>query len=204
MSALVLAGIILSGAWTELDEIGWLGWSPLVLVLLFDLFPVESFRWRRPSHTTDVDRPAVVAAAALCALTLAHLALTFREEFGFGGDEGYHLSATRAFAIYFLRAGPVLAAALVVYGGLWFKRFRFAATVATALLLAGSYAFPASALFGRYPTAFYLLATPINVLFDVVHSPYPSTANHIVNTLSLQAWLFVLRPLIIRRWPDWQ
>ena len=51
------------------------------------------------------------------------MAITAREEFGFSGDEGYHLSATRAFALYFMRAGPFLIGALVVFGVLRFKRF---------------------------------------------------------------------------------
>ena len=205
MSALVLAGIILSGAWTQLDEIGWLGWTPVILAFLLDLFPVASARWTWPSlPATAIDRTAMAAAAALCAMALAHLALTFREEFGFGGDEGYHLSATRAFAIYFLRAGPILAIVVFGYAGLLFKRVRFAGSVAAVALLAASYALPASALFGRYPTAFYLLATPLNVAFDAINSPYPYSANHLVNSLSLPAWLLVLRPLIIGRWPDWR
>lgn len=205
MSVLVLAGIVLSGAWTQLDEIGWLGWTPLVLAFFFDLFPVRSLRWPRPRlFNLPVDTPATMAAAALCALLLAHLLLTFREEFGFSGDEGYHLSATRAFAVYFLRAAPILFVILALYAVLLWQRFRFAGTAAASLLLAGSLALPQSALFGRYPTAFYLIATPLNVVFDLLRSPYPFSANHVVNTLSLPAWLFVLRPLLIGRWPDWR
>ncbi len=49
----------------------------------------------------------MLGAALLCGIHLLHVVLTAREEFGFGGDEGYHLSATRAFAIYFIKAGPI-------------------------------------------------------------------------------------------------
>ena len=73
-----------------------------------------------------------------------------------------------------------------------------------ALLLASSYVLPESALFGRYPAGFYLIATPLNVAFEVANIPYPFTANHIVNALSVPVWLFVLRPMIIGRWPDWR
>ena len=204
MGELIFAGLVLSGAWTQLDEIGWIGWAALAVVAAFD-FLGPRLRWPRPSWPVVAgDRAAAIAASALCALVLAHLALTFREEFGFSGDEGYHLSATRAFAIYFMRAGPFLAVVVAVFAALRLKGVRFAATVATAGLVAASYALPQSALFGRYPTAFYLIATPLNVIFDVVHSPYPYTANHIINTLSMPAWLFLFRPLIIGRWPDWR
>lgn len=204
MSELIFAGLVLSGAWTQLDEIGWIGWAALAVVAAFDLLGPR-LQWPRLSWPAVAgDRAATIAAASLSALVLAHLALTFREEFGFSGDEGYHLSATRAFALYFMRAGPMLAVIVAMFAVLAFRRFRYASTVGVAALLAASYALPASPLFGRYPAAFYLLATPLNVLFDVVHSPYRYSANHVVNTLSLPAWLFVLRPLIIGRWPDWR
>ena len=205
MSALVLAGVMVTGAWTQLDEIGWAGWLALVLVFALDRYAATSFRWRR--LTLPPSAPPLlplIACAAICALLLAHVAITAREEFGFSGDEGYHLSATRAFALYFMRAGPFLVGTLAVFGVLRFKRFRYAATVAMALLLASSYFLPGSALFGRYPTGFYLLATPMSVAFEAANIPYPITANHIVNVLSVPAWLFVLRPLIIGRWPDWR
>lgn len=204
MGAVILAGVVLSGAWTQLDEIGLAGWLALALVFVADRY-AGGARWVRPALSNlGGGRLPVAAAAALCLLHLAHVGLTAREEFGFGGDEGYHLSATRAFAIYFMRAGPLLALALVVYGTLWYRGSRYAATAAMAVLVAASYALPATPLFGRYPAAFSLLATPLNVAFEVFNSPYPHTANHVVNVLSLPAWLFVLRPLVIGRWPDWR
>ncbi len=205
MSAWVVAGVVVSGAWTQLDEVGWAGGLALALVFALDRYPVKSLGWRR--LTLPAARPLLlplIAAAAICALFLAHVSITAREEFGFGGDEGYHLSATRAFALYYMRAGPFLAGTLVVAAVLRLKQFRYAATAAMALLLASSYFLPASALFGRYPTGFYLLATPLNVAFEAANIPYPFTANHIVNALSVPVWLFALRPLIIGRWPDWR
>lgn len=205
MSALVLAGVVAMGAWTQLDEIGWAGWLALMLVFALDRYAATGFHWRR--LTLPPSAPPLiplVAGAAICALLLAHVALTAREEFGFGGDEGYHLSATRAFALYHLRAGPFLVAALVVFGVLRVKRWRYAATAGMAILLALSYFLPESALFGRYPTGFYLLAMPLNVAFEAANVPYPFTANHIVNALSVPVWLFGLRPLVIGRWPDWR
>lgn len=205
MSAWVLAGVIVTGAWTQLDEIGLAGWLALVLVFVLDRYAGTSWRWRR--LTPPAARPLLIpllASAAIAALLVAHVAITAREEFGFSGDEGYHLSATRAFALYFMRAGPFLIGTLAVFGALRVKRFRYAATAAMAILLTSSYFLPESALFGRYPAGFYLLATPLNVAFEAANIPYPFTANHIVNTLSVPVWLFVLRPLVIGRWPDWR
>jgi hypothetical protein len=175
-----------------------------VLVFALDRY-ATNFRWRRltlpPSASPLIP---LGACAAICALLVAHVAITAREEFGFGGDEGYHLSATRAFALYFVRAGPFLAATLVVFGVLRRRGFHYAATAAMALLLASSYFLPGSALFGRYPAGVYLLTTPLSVAFEAASIPYPTTANHIVNVLSVPVWLFVLRPSIIGRWPDWR
>jgi hypothetical protein len=203
---LVLAGLVVSGAWTQLDEIGWIGWAPLVIALVLDAFP-PSFTWpRRSWPTAGPDRSAMVAAAALCGFVIAHLLLTAREEFGFTGDEGYHLGTARAFTVYFSfgYGGVFLAAVIAVYGVLAYRRYRFAASVAIAGLIVASYFLPANRLFGRYPAGFYLIAMPLNMLFEALHSPHPQTANHIVNALSLPMWLFVLRPLIIGRWPDWR
>lgn len=204
MSAWVLAGVILTGAWTQLDEIGLAGWLALVLVWAFDRFVDTNVRWPLLTPAFSPLAIPLIACAAISALLLTHVAITGREEFGFGGDEGYHLSATRAFALYYMRAGPFFVGTLLVYGALRFRRFRYAATAAMALLLTSSYMLPESALFGRYPTAFYLIATPLNVAFEAAGIPYPFTANHIVNALSVPAWLFVLRPMIIGRWPDWR
>ena len=199
-----MAGIILNGAWTQLDAIGWPMWLLPGLTFALD---AERFRLttpfaRRPGRP-DAAMPVLVALV-LCGLHLFHVALTAREEFGFGGDEGYHLSATRAFALYFMKAGPYLAGVLVVYALARYWAPRFAASIATLGLIGSSALLPEEALFGRYPTAFYLLSTPLNVAFDVARIPYPFTANHVVNVVSVPTWLFVLRPIVIGRWPDWR
>lgn len=203
MGTFVLAGVVLIGAWTQLDVIGWPVWLLPIPVFALD---ADRFQFSWPLHRPAPRESAlaVVMAVALCGLHLLHLVLTAREEFGFGGDEGYHLSATRAFAIYLTKAGPYLAGAAAVF--IVARRWtpRFASTVTMVVLIAVSYVLPQEALFGRYPTAFYLLATPLNVAFDVASIPYPFTANHAINMLSVPAWLFVLRPIVIGRWPDWR
>jgi hypothetical protein len=204
MGSFVLAGIIVNGAWTQLDAIGWPMWLlPLVTFAL----DADRFRLTTPfpkrSARPDWTMPALIAAV-LCGLHLLHVALTAREEFGFGGDEGYHLSATRAFALYFIKAGPYLAGVLVAYSLARYRAPRFAASIAMLALIGSSMLLPEAALFGRYPTGFYLLSTPLNVGFEVAGIPYPFTANHVVNVLSVPAWLFVLRPIVIGRWPDWR
>ena len=199
----MLAGVILTGAWTQLDEIGWAAALPLAVVLALERYQRDRAAITH-RHSAFSVTPPLLAAAALCALHVGHALLTAREEFGFGGDEGYHLSATRAFALYYLRAAPLLALSLGVYAIARWQRWRYAASAAMIALLASSFYLPESALFGRYPAGFYHLATPLSVAFEVARIPYPFTASHMMNTLSVPAWLFVLRPIVIGRWPDWQ
>ena len=204
MGRFVVAAIILNGAWTQLDVIGWpVFLLPLLLIALDHGHGHDAPQLISPPVKTASLLPVLIAAL-LCALHLAHVVLTVREEFGFGGDEGYHLSATRAFALYFLKAGPYLAGAAIVFAVCrrWTPRIAAAAGL-TALIVASTF-LPNEPLFGRYPTAFYLLSMPLNVAFDAAAIPYPFSANHIVNMLSLPAWLFVLRPAIVKRWPDWR
>ena len=213
MSAWVLAGVIVTGAWTQLDEIGWLAVVPLAIALWLDrdthdVRPITIRRFTRRSlgegRAVFAATAPMAAAALLCALHLAHVLLTAREEFNFGGDEGYQLSATRAFVLYYVRAAPFLLVSLAVFFFARWKGWRYAASMAVAVLLLSSFFLPASALFGRYPAGFYHLAAPLNVAFEAARVPYPFTPNHIMNALSVPAWLFLLRPSILGRWPDWQ
>ncbi|MEP6782862.1 MAG: hypothetical protein ABI983_04275, partial [Acidobacteriota bacterium] len=118
VGSFVLAGLIINGAWTQLDAIGWPVWLLAALTLALDSVRPARDVPAAPLLRTPVkpeSRAALLIAALLCGVHLLHVALTAREEFGFGGDEGYHLSATRAFAIYFMKAGPYLVAAIALF-----------------------------------------------------------------------------------------
>lgn len=212
MSAYLFAGVVVTGAWTHLDEIGWPAWLLLAFAFAFDHWrsvftAAASERRMLPADRTHLfpGRPtwrAVLIGVVISMPVLIHVGLTLREEFGFGGDEGYHLSATRTFALYFRRAGPLLAA---IVAALWIvSRFhrRYLLTLSMAALFAASHWLDPQLIFGRYPAGFYLISTPLNVAFEVIGFPYPFAANHVVNALSVPVWLFVLRPIILRRWPD--
>ena len=203
MGGFVVAGVVLNGAWTQLDVVGWPVWLLPAVTFVLDSDSVRVGRWqlRRPGRPESL--AAIAIGAMVCAIHILHVALTSREEFGFGGDEGYHLSATRAFAIYFLKAGPLLAGVLSLFALCRYFFPRFASGVAMIGLITASFFLQDDPLFGRYPTGFYLLSTPLNLAFEIARIPFPFSANHIVNALSVTAWLFILRPLVIGRWPDW-
>ena len=141
MGGFVVAGVVLNGAWTQLDVVGWPVWLLPAVTFVLDSDSVRVGRWqlRRPGRPESL--AAIAIGAMVCAIHILHVALTSREEFGFGGDEGYHLSATRAFAIYFLKAGPLLAGVLSLFALCRYFFPRFASGVAMIGLITASFFF---------------------------------------------------------------
>ena len=198
--------------WTQFDVIGWRALLPLGVV-----FAIE--RWPRAWHRALADttwlhevraRPfprgltvrSVLLGALVCVPLLVHLLATVGEEFPYGGDEGYHFSATRTFARHLVQAGPWLVgltAALLVISRVYRRHLL---TLAVAALWALSVRFGPEMTFARYPAGFYFLASPLNMLAEAAGAANPHVNNHVMNTLSVVAWLFLLRPVLVRRWPD--
>ena len=145
---------------------------------------------------------SLAVGGVVCLPLLVHLVSTLGEEFPYGGDEGYHFSATRTFALHLVSAAPWLIGLAVVLAVLRRLHVRYLATVALAALWALSWRFAPEMTFARYPAGFYLLAAPLQMMSEIVGVSNPHVANHLVNTMSVPAWLFVLRPIIVRRWPD--
>ncbi len=209
LKGFLIATFLATGQWTTLSRLG-VGLAGIALLLmLLELRP----EWFQPSSWSPIEwasifpgRPSAMAiglAAVASAPVWLHLLLTRGQEYGFSGDDPYHFSAGRAYALQLRSAGPALVAlAAVVY----LATRKVARGHATALFFAGlcalSLMFPPHFVFGRYPATFYLLATPLNVAVDVLHWRSPSLANHITNALSIPVWLCVLRPIVVRRWPD--
>ena len=108
MSAWVLAGVVLIGAWTQLDEIGWAGWLPLLGTLVLDRFGARHSDAALASVATGAGAARGMRTAS-ARLSSAHARAHGRGEFGFSGDEGYHLSATQGVRAGSFSAGPLLA-----------------------------------------------------------------------------------------------
>lgn len=220
LSAYLALAFVLSSLWTQFDAIGWgvalllpltlaLDWRPEWFVSIGSADTGGAPRedgtdggWLPPGLT----RQAVAIGVVICVPVFAHLFLTRNEEFPFGGDEGYEFSASRAYAILLKDSLPFV----LVWAGLVFGiARRFGSRVPRlTLFLAGlyvlSFRFPPHIVVARFPATFYFLATPLNVFATVAGWKSPYFANHIVNALSLPAWLFLLRPALVRRWPDWR
>jgi hypothetical protein len=215
LKAYLLLALLLTSLWTQLDALRW-GVVPLLALLMaLELrpgwfvpggpaaaAPIEPLGGRLfPVGPTWLN----LAIGVLIWLpVLVHVILTRHEEFPFGGDEGYEFSATRSYALLLRQTLPYVAVwTAVAFGilGRFLPRVRW--TVFLLGLLVLSYRFPPHVVVARYPAAFYFLAMPLNVIGEVVGWQRPFFANHVVNALSIPAWLFVLRPILLRKWPDW-
>lgn len=207
-----LAGLVTMATWTQLDAIGIFALLPIAIVAAIEALPlfwhrslIDSRWWQEVRGRLFPGRPRVsqVAIGALvCAPLVLHLLVTLGEEFPYGGDEGYHFSATRTFARVMFAAAPWLAAVAVLVAVSRFVARRWVATIAVVSLWAVSMRFGPEMTFARYPAAFYLIALPLNVVAEVARVPNPHVSNHVMNALSVPVWLFLLRPIIVRRWPD--
>lgn len=219
LKAYLALTLVLTSLWTQLGQIGWMVCPLFGLTLLLDLrpqwfLPVEADRASGAALPFDdlarrwlpagLTWRAVAIGGGICLPVFVHLFLTRHEEFPFASDEGYVLSATRAYALLLRQALPI-AAGLAVLVFVVFRKLtaRASLTVFVAGLYAASYWFPPHEFVGRYPATFYFLATPLNVLSTAARWRSPFQANHIVNALSVPVWLFLLRPALVRRWPDW-
>jgi len=156
----------------------------------------------------------------------ALIVATWNREFGFGGDASFHIGV--AFRLLFwwlsppfaatsetldagaleaLRAAPwrlaISRLALIVVAtaaliGLARRNARLALALATILLLAwGGFE---SAREYRYPGLAYLGAFPFAL--PAFFLGVPELAFRLGNLVALAAWLFALRPMLLRRWPD--
>jgi hypothetical protein len=54
----------------------------------------------------------------------------------------------------------------------------------------------------RYPGLFHLLALPANLAAHAFDWNAPINVGRLTNALAIPAWLLILRPIFVRRWPD--
>src|SRR5262249_5498667 len=94
--------------------------------------------------------------------------------------------------------------ALFAFGVWAARRLRvpYASLAAFAVLVAWSFAGRAPDSAARYPASGYLLDVPLQYLAKKLVWSSPLDAHRITTALSLVAWLYLLRPLALRRWPD--
>ncbi|HYM62131.1 MAG TPA: hypothetical protein VEZ11_14715 [Thermoanaerobaculia bacterium] len=191
----LLVVIFVSGAW-----IGSLSLVPLAWIAIVALAAVVSTR-EIPLEISSSDRPTLstrdwMFAAIAAAPVLAFLAITWAQEFPYGGDQSFHNGAAlEAFAFWWWLPWISGVAALVVI----ISRPKLSLPALILLALIGIAAGPALVFAGRYPGTLHFAAVPLHAL------PFrsPLNAERLINTLSIPMWLLVLRPWIIGRAAGW-
>ncbi len=176
-----------------------------------------------------IGRPDAAAIALGLAALVPQVVLivtTWRREFGFGGDASFHIGVMFRLLAWWmsppfvvpaesldtgalddLRAAPwrlamsrafLFAVAATGILALARRHARLALALATILLLAWG-GFESAREF-RYPALSYLGAFPFALPAFVLG--VPELAFRLGNLTAIAIWMFVLRPLLLRRWPD--
>lgn len=204
---------------------------PWSLWLAFAAFAIAALA-RGPMRLVPgapIGRPSAAAIAlGIAALTPQALLLvtTWRREFGFGGDASFHIGVAfrllawwlsppfavpaeslDAGALDALRAAPWRLAlsrafllAFAAIGVFALARRQKRAAMALAAMLLFAWGGLESAREFRYPGLAYLGTFPFALPAFVLG--VPELAFRLGNLLAVAMWLFVLRPLLLRRWPD--
>jgi len=193
---------VASGIWLDLDrpKIGVPVGVVFLALTLARRFTGESFVLEPPPRAGALRAGA--AALLAFAPVAVYLAVTWREEFPFLGDHDYHLGTSWAALDFWSKWAPWVAAgfALAAAASL-FGRPRFWPLAAFAVLLGSSFFFTTPSFFARYPALGYFVDAPFNQLFRWLDSPSPLNALRFATASSVLVWLFVMRPLFLKRWP---
>ncbi len=200
----LFAAFFISGVWTHLYSLGFPIYCAVAAVTAALCLPFPG-AFSRPVAFERLGRPSgksILIGIAIALPAFVFLGVTFHEEFPFMGDTDWHLLG----AIDALRVWryQLLLAPLAVWGYLAASKrwpFRYWPVVAMAALVVVSAAVNWKVAL-RYPSGFYFFCLPFTFAQRVLHGDYPVNACRIANTLTVPAWLFVLRPLFLRRWPD--
>lgn len=201
-SAFLMVALLWSAAFALLPLLG-LPWVVGLFVALllgprFDEPPVAIVR-ERP-------RASGMALGLLaCAPPFLVLALTWRQEFPLVGDHDFHLGmAEQSYAFWRRLWLPTALATTALFVFARTRVVRWGAPVFLVVLaVLAPYLSTGQTTFAiRYPGTFHFALFPLSVLSRLIGFVNPLDASRLAAALSVPAWLFVLRPLILGLWPS--
>ena len=203
--AAAIALLVTTAAWLELDHaiaIAIVIAAALVVARHLPVPPASAPAGPAPALTRAGLARSLPIAALVAGPTIFLLVGTLREEFPFSGDHIHHLIVGSVAQDFWVDHLTLVAGFAVL---VWAMR-RFGVTywalIAFAGLVAWSFAEPAPDSAARYPASGYLLDLPLQMIARKLVWSSPLDAHRITTAASVLAWLFVLRPMALRRWPD--
>lgn len=194
--------LLLSAVWVNSERLSVQGWALTIVALALAVSTPLSW----PASSRGTGKPAVGSALgglALAAPTAAYLTLTWRQEFPFLGDHNVHLRyLEESFDFWKIWLLPVTAA-MILAAYLYRRRAtRWIALLTVAAMGIGLVVDSPARFAVRYPGLFHFIAFPANAASQVFSWDSPLNAARLTNAATPLVWLFILRPLIIGRWPD--
>ena len=207
-AAFLVAAMLASGTWAELDRLAPAVTLPFALLVVVLACAPRS--WLAPAATTarpaDALRPSgaeALLAVALAAPAAFLLVATWGQEFPFSGDHDFHLLAAEA-SFGFWRPWLTLLPAAAVTGWIAHRAHRLGlwSVLWLALLAVASPFAEAPWYLARVPGGAAFLALPAVAVSEWTHAASVPDALRLTTFTSLLAWLLVLRPALVGRRPD--
>jgi hypothetical protein len=155
-----------------------------------------------PLRRADLVRSLPIAAVIVLPVAI-DLAAAFGEEFPWSGDHFYHLFASQSVRSWWvLHLAAVAAFAWIPYLLRRAGVRHWALITFAAVLVWARFGEPSPGV-ARYPAGGYLFELPLRLLINRHDYGEPALLlDRITMALSVLGWLFVARPLVVRRWPD--
>jgi hypothetical protein len=194
LAVYLFALILISGIWIGSPRLPFLWIATVALSALVVLREIPLELPARDSVRLTMRDAAL--AAIVSGPVFVYLAMTWAQEFPYGGDQTLHNGAgLEAFAFWWWLPWICAIAALVIV-------IRWPRSSLPALILLGLIGIATAQVrtfVGWYPATLHFLTVPLHAL------PFNSSLNpeRLLNALSIPAWLLILRPKIVGRTADW-
>lgn len=205
----VIATITMAGLWADQGFKHWLIFLAVGLALWLQQYlpgPEESFRIHAPSTKGLSKEKRIEAFVVSCIILMPYflmLVWSWNQEYAFLTDHTHHaLAALHARRFW----AENLPAFLILFPGIYIahktKKIKQWAILAGAILLISGFKTGLPIFFARYPALGYFFALPENLIAYLFNWDSTLNIGRLSHVISIAAWLFILRPKIIGKWPD--
>lgn len=202
--------IFFSGIWTGISKLGWSYWAILFLFGITLCFLPHRFQ-DQIELSGLLDRYKIilksmglkeVLISLLVILPIGlFLGITWNQEFPFSGDHDFHLWASLKLSKFWATYFWIIFPHLIL--GFWFLGSRFTSwwifSGYLIILFAGQVA---PAVMPRYPAMGYIFSSPLMLIAKATNWDSPLNALRLSSFLSVCVWIFILRPMFLKRKPD--